>query len=290
MAEAVKAKLRGRTCVVTGANSGIGKAIARGLAGLGAEILLACRNHERGEEARREIAATAQEARLSVRRLDVASQASVRSFADGLLKDRPKIDVLVNCAGAWWLNRRESPDGIELQWATNLLGPHLLTQLLLPALTASGHGRIVNVASTAAGGLDLTDLQYQKRKYGGVKAYNATKQAQRMLTWALADRLKGTPVTANAMSPGFVKTGLNRNVKGPLAFVFKLMSPMQRTPVQGADTAVWLAASPEVEGKSGEFWVDRKSVPCKFRNSADQERLWKLCEGMLKKAPAAAVS
>src|SRR5262249_55791749 len=122
------------------------------------------------------------EVRVSIVQLDLASSASVRAAADEVRKKHKTLDVLVNNAGAWWADRRESKDGIELQWATNVVGPHQLTLLLLPLLEASGHGRIVNVASTAAGGLDLDDPEYKKRPYSGLKAYSATKQANRMLT------------------------------------------------------------------------------------------------------------
>ena len=281
MPDPVKADLTGRKAIVTGANTGIGKAIARELARLGAEVTLACRNADKGEAARADIAAGLPKARIEVRHLDLASLASVGEFAARFLAEQPKLDILVNNAGLWGPDRTESVDGIELQWATNVLGPQQLTLLLLPALKASGHGRVVNVASTAAGGLDLDDVEFKRRKYDGFKAYSATKQANRMLTWALAEKLKGSPVTANALSPGLVKTELNRNVRGFLAVVFKLAGPMQRTVEQGADTAVWLAASPEVEGRTNTFWIDRKAVPCKFRNESAQARLWALCDAQL---------
>jgi NAD(P)-dependent dehydrogenase (short-subunit alcohol dehydrogenase family) len=278
MASVVTGDLQGKVAVVTGANTGMGKVIARELARLGAQVVLACRDPQKAEAARAEIAKDIGADRFEVGLLDVAKQASVREFAATLVRKHPKIDILVNNAGAWWLDRRESPDGIELQWATNVLGPHLLTQLLLPALKASGAGRIVNMASTAAGGLDLDDVEFKRRKFSGVSAYSATKQADRMLTWSLAEKLQGSGVVANAISPGLVATDLNRSTKGFFRFFFMLMKPMARTPEKGADTAVWLAASPEAAGQSGKFFVDRKERPCKFRVPDQMERLWQLCE------------
>jgi NAD(P)-dependent dehydrogenase (short-subunit alcohol dehydrogenase family) len=278
MAAAVAADLKGKVAVVTGANTGMGKVIARELARLGAQVVLACRDAQKAEAARAEIAQTLGADRAEVALLDVANQVSVRNFAATLLRKHPQIHILVNNAGAWWLDRRENAEGVELQWATNVLGPHLLTQLLLPALKASGAGRIVNMASTAAGGLDLDDVEYKTRKFSGVSAYSATKQADRMLTWTLAEKLQGSGVVANALSPGLVATDLNRSTKGFLRFFFALMTPITRTPEKGADTAIWLAASPEVAGQSGKFFVDRKERPCKFRVPDQMAKLWQLCE------------
>jgi NAD(P)-dependent dehydrogenase (short-subunit alcohol dehydrogenase family) len=268
--------LSGKTCVVTGANTGMGRVTAEALAKMGAKVILACRSLERAEAAKKEIAAATKNDKLEVVALDLSKQASVRECAAELGKRLKSIDVLVNNAAAWWLKREVSTDGIELQWATNVLGPHLLTQLLLPLLEASGHGRIVNVASTAAGGLDLADPGFEKRKYSGVSAYSATKQANRMLTWALAERLKGKPVVANAVSPGLVATELNRNVSGFFKFFFAMTKPFAKSPQDGADTAIWLAASPEPQGASGKFFVDRKEKPCKFNQHDAVEKLWQL--------------
>jgi NAD(P)-dependent dehydrogenase (short-subunit alcohol dehydrogenase family) len=189
---------------------------------------------------------------------------------------------LVNNAGGWTTSYELSSEGLELTWATNVLGPELLTQLLLPALKAAGKARIVNVASTAAGGLDLDDIEFKKRKYSGLSAYSQTKQANRMLSWALAERLEGTGVSVNAMSPGLVRTELNRNAKGLIGMLFSLLVPMMgKTPAQGADTAAWLASSPEIEGVNGKFWEGRKEMICKFRADHDAiKRLVESCERM----------
>ena len=159
--------------------------------------------------------------------------------------------MLVNNAAASLGVREVTPEGFERHWATNVLGPHLLTTLL-PALVASGQGRIVTVSTVAAGGLDLSDTQWERRPYKGTGAYRASKQAARMLTWALAERLRGTPVTANADSPGYVLSDLTRNVGGLLKVLVVVTSWRAQTPLDGADTTIWLAASPEVEGGHGQ--------------------------------------
>ena len=274
--------LAGKLAVVTGASSGIGKEIARGLAQQGAQVILACRNMQKAEQAAQEIQVTVPQAQLSVLKLDLASLASTRAFAKAFSDRHARLDILINNAGGWTPDRETSPDGIELTWMANVVAPNLLTRLLVPYLTASGKARIVNVASTQAGGLDLNDIEFKARKYSGLTAYSQTKQANRMLSWALADQMIGSSVTVNAMSPGLVKTSLNRNAKGFLGMMFGLMVPvMGKTPVQGADTAVWLASSPEVAGVTGKFFEKRKEVPCKFR--ADKSaivRLSAICDAM----------
>jgi retinol dehydrogenase-12 len=136
----------------------------------------------------------------------------------------------------------------------------------------------VTVSTLAAGGLDLSDTQYERRRYSGMGAYRASKQATRMLTWALADRLRGRPVTANALNPGYVLTDLTINVGGLLKLAVALTSFRAQTPLDGADTAIWLAASPEVEGISGKFWNKRRKTRCRFRGTTAAHELWTLVE------------
>jgi NAD(P)-dependent dehydrogenase (short-subunit alcohol dehydrogenase family) len=270
--------LSGRVALVTGANSGMGKETARELARMGAEVILACRGQERGEAARNEIIATTGSTRVTVMPVDLSSLASTRACAYAVEARFPRLDVLVNNAAASLSTREVTREGFERHWATNVLGPHLLTTLLLPALAASGHGRIVNVSTLAAGGLDLLDTQYERRPYRGIGAYRASKQAIRMLTWALAARLRDTPVTANALNPGYVLTDLTRNVRGPLKALVALTRFWAQTPLDGADTAIWLAASPDAEGITGTFWNKRREVECRFRDTAAVEQLWALVE------------
>jgi retinol dehydrogenase 12 len=270
--------LSGRVALVTGANSGMGKETAREIVRMGAEVILGCRSNQRGEAARNEIIQTTGNNGVTAMEVDLSSLASVRAFARAFDERFPKLDVLVNNAAVSLRRREVTPEGFERHWATNVLGPHLLTMLLLPALEASGHGRIVTVSTLAAGGLDLSDTQYDRRRYSGIGAYRASKQASRMLAWALAERLMGKPVTANALNPGYVLTDLTKNVGGLLKVVVVLTSLRAQTALDGADTTIWLAASPEVEGRTGKFWNKRREVRCRFRDTASVEQLWTLVE------------
>jgi NAD(P)-dependent dehydrogenase (short-subunit alcohol dehydrogenase family) len=219
--------------------------------------------------------------------VDLARQDSIRAFARELGERHPCIDVLVNNAGIWSDRRRMSLDGIELTWATNVLGYVLTTELLLPRLRAAARARVVNVASRLAGGLELDDVEFVRRAYRGRDAYAQSKQANRMLTWALARRLEGTGVTANAMHPGFVSTEIFGKGGGLGGLAVSLWAKLRaRKPAQGADTVVWLATSPDVEDRTGLFWVDREEHPCRFRDEAAEEELSRLCRRMVGLDPA----
>lgn len=206
--------MSGRVALVTGANSGMGKESARELTRMGAQVILGCRSLQRGEAARQEITDGMGTAAVTVMGVDLSSPSSVHAFVAAFGKRFSALDVLVNNAAASLPVREVTREGFERHWATNVLGPHLLTTLLIPSLRASGHGRIVTVSTRAAGGLDLTDSQFERRRYRPTAAYRASKQAARMLTWALADDLKNESVTANAVNPGYVLTPLTRNTTG----------------------------------------------------------------------------
>jgi NAD(P)-dependent dehydrogenase (short-subunit alcohol dehydrogenase family) len=212
--------------------------------------------------------------------VDLASRKSIEAFAKKLREGHARFDVLVNNAGVSRGSqpRVKSVDGVELTFATNVLGYFLTSRLLLPRLRENASARIVNVASTFASDLDLDDLQFTARPYEGMKAYAQSKACDRLLTWALARRLEGSPVTANAMAPGLiVDTGLYRH--SPEEVMARLRPRGGgRTPSDGADTAVWLASSPDVEGVTGKFFENRKEIPCSFRNREVEERLWSICE------------
>jgi NAD(P)-dependent dehydrogenase (short-subunit alcohol dehydrogenase family) len=258
-------------CLVTGANSGIGFEVARGLARTGARVLLACRDQGRGEAARSAIAREFRDSEVELVLVDLASQRAIRSAAREISERHPRLDVLVNNAGVGIKSQQVSPDGIELTFATNVLAYYMLPLLLMDSLRRAPSARVVNVASKFAGGLNLDDLEFQRRPYEAMAAYMQSKQANRMLTWALVRRLEDVSVTANAMAPGPTNTPLLR------AFA---PGASGRTPAEGADTVIWLAASPEVEGVSGRFWADRREERCEFRSEADEEALWALCERM----------
>jgi NAD(P)-dependent dehydrogenase (short-subunit alcohol dehydrogenase family) len=259
-------------CLVTGANTGIGFEIVRGLARGGFRVVLACRDQAKGEDARNTIASETRNPDIELLIVDLASQSSIRSAAQEFSRKHEVLDVLVNNAGTSAPKRRESPDGIEITFATNVLGYHLLTGQLLDLLRRAPAARVVNVASMMAYGLDLGDVNFKRRRYDPSTAYAQSKQADRMLTWALARRLEGTSVTANALHPGVVNTALLRGLAPGFSGI---------TPAEGADTAIWLAASPEVAGVSGRLWVKRRETPCEFRGCDNEEALWSLCDRMI---------
>lgn len=278
------ASMTGKRIIVTGPTSGFGREIAMQLAMLGAEVVLACRDPECGERVAEEIAARTGRKDCAVVRIDTSSQKSIREFAQQFSKKYSRLDVLVNNAGINRSKRQTSVDGIELTFATNVLGYWLLTQELLDLLKASAPARIVNVASTYAGDLDLADLQFERRGYDAQKAYKQSKACNRMLTWAFARRLDKSGVSANAMAPGLVvKTGLYRDMRPAVRVIMRVLGLLfGRSVAQGADTAIWLASSPEVEGMSGKFFDQRKEEPCSFRNRDAEETLWRICEGLTK--------
>ncbi|HVY64378.1 MAG TPA: SDR family oxidoreductase [Gammaproteobacteria bacterium] len=268
--------LRGKHVLVTGPTAGIGRQIALELAALGANLVLGCRSRERGERVAAELRAVPGAGSVEVLDVDTSSQRSIRDAARELRARHPRLDVLVNNAGVAPGERSVSVDGIELTFATNVLGYYLLTNELLDSLHAAAPARIVNVASMFAGELDLADLQFERRRYDVLQAYAQSKACDRLLTWALARRLAGSGVTANAYAPGFVaSTELSRDFPERLKAVYATRTG--RTVQQGADTAVWLASSAALEGVSGRFFMDRREVPCEFRDAALEEALWAAC-------------
>lgn len=271
----------GRVCVVTGATTGIGKEIARGLALKRATVIVAARSDERGRAAAEEISDDTANPAVSFLQVDVASKRSIFAFADALAKQHDKLHVLVNNAAVWMPEKQKGDDGIELTWATNVLGYFLVTKRLEPLLVAAAPSRVVNVASTRAGGLDLSDVEYDRRTYDGLAAYAQSKQADRMLTWALADRLRPKGVTANALHPGDVATSIADDVGGLRGVGARLlMKIVGMSPERGAETAVWLASSRALETDTAGFYVKKKEARCKFRDEAEIEKLWALCEKM----------
>ena len=274
--------MKDKQVIITGPTSGIGKEIAMGVGTLGANLVLACRDVNLGKVTAEEITHKTGAKNIDVMHMDASSQQSIRDFARQYREKYPRLDVLINNAGMnrGTRGRADTVDGIEETFATNVLGYFLLTQELLDLLKASAPSRIVNVASTFASDLDLDDLQFERRPFDSTKAYAQSKACNRMLTWALARRLEGTKITANAMAPGLiVDTGLYRHA--PPEMLARLRQRGDRSVVQGADTAVWLASSPNVENVSGKLFYDRQEIPCEFQNTANEEKLWKICEELM---------
>jgi len=275
--------MKGKRVLITGPTSGVGKEIAMQLAALGAELILACRDVKKGNKVADEIKRGTGTSKLAVMKIDTSSQKSIREFAKEFRRRYRRLDVLINNAASnrGTLPKVNSVDGIELTFATNVLGYYLLTHELRDLLLKSKTARVVNVASEYASDLDLDDLQFEKRKFESFRAYAQSKACDRMLTWALARRMQGTNLTANAITPGLItETELYRNAEPELITRLAQYSG-GRTSAQGADTAVWLASSPEVEGVSGKFFVDREEQACEFRNEKAEEKLWSICKELV---------
>lgn len=272
-----------RRCIVTGASSGIGKAIARNLAYFGATVVLACRDRERGGDALQQIADETENDRVTLMQVDLSRQDSIRAFARNVQAGGGPVHVLVNNAAVLTTQRRESAEGLELTWATNALGYFMLTNLLIDRMIESGPARVVNVASKFAGNLDLEDLGFVRRKFSGPAAYAQSKQANRMLTWGLAGRVPPERVSAHACHPGGVSSGLYRAQarRGALSrWMTRLGTKLLKSPEAGALTPTFLAADPDVHRRSNAFWVDRKPKRCRFREPDAIEALWDRCVEM----------
>lgn len=266
-----------RTIVITGANGGIGKVTARELAGSGAGVVLACRNEAAAGAAAAEIRRATGNDNVTSVRLDLASFASVRACAAELAARHDRIDVLVNNAGTYTQGDTLTGDGIHPTMQTNYFGPFLLTNLLLPMISASGAGRIVNVTSAMyrIGRLDLARPGFLTRK-NGFSAYAASKLAMLLFTLELADRLAGTRITANALHPGLVDTKIMSLGKWYDSIIRLYMRWKSRDVEEGAKTSIYLASSKDLDGISGGYFVDcAEKVPDIGRKYMDMRKaLW----------------
>src|ERR1039457_4219131 len=255
------ASMSGKICIVTGANSGIGKETALGLAQMGARVVMVCRNAEKGKAALEEIRRESGSSQVDMLIADMSSQASVRALAEQIRQKYSRLDVLVNNAGGGAGAGTLSADGIEMTVAANHLGAALLTLLLLDLLKASAPSRIINVSSEAQRRtrLDMDDLQFERRKYNSLAAYGQSKLLMNAFTFELARRLEGTGVTVNCLHPGVVATNI-WGADPPLIFslIIALVKPFMLNSKEGAAVSLYLASSPEVSQTSGQYFVKSK--------------------------------
>ena len=275
--------------MVTGASDGIGFAAATALARAGGEVVLVVRDESRGRAAADRIRAAHAAAKIDLELCDVSSQAQIRALGARYEASGRPLHVLVNNAGGWNTSRRESVDGIELTWATNMLGYFLLTSVLEPVLRRSAPARVVSVGSGLAEGLDLDDINFVRRPWGrirpGVAAYAQSSQARRMWTYALSRRLGDAKVTANVMNPNNTRTGAFKKGGGVLGWIVHYGNLfVSESADKGADTAVWLAANGAIEGVTGKYWEKRKEQHDPFRDTVREDELWALCERMTAKS------
>jgi NAD(P)-dependent dehydrogenase (short-subunit alcohol dehydrogenase family) len=277
------AALNGKTVLVTGGTNGIGKVTALELAKMGATVVIIGRNTTKTEEIVAEIKQQSGNSSVESIIADLSSMAEVRRAADEFKAKHNRLHILINNAGAMFTQRQETVDGYETTFALNHLAYFLLTELLLDTLKASAPARIVNVSSDAHKGakINFDDVQHEQ-SYGsmGMGAYGESKIANIMFTYELARRLQGTGITVNTLHPGVVRTGFGRNNGGLMRLIMPLVQRFGISEAQGAQTSVYLATSPEVEGVNGKYFDKSKAVQSspESYDEAAQKRLWTLSE------------
>jgi NAD(P)-dependent dehydrogenase (short-subunit alcohol dehydrogenase family) len=277
--------MAGTTVLITGGTGGIGRATAAGLARLGARVAITGRDHRRAQTAAADISTDTGNPHVHAYAADLSSQAEARRLAGEVLHAYPRLDVLVNNVGGFWHTRHVTADGLEHTFALNHLAPFLLTNLLLDRLIASAPARIVTVSSgaQAMGRIDFDDLQGE-RSYSGQRAYNQSKLANVLFTYELARRLAGTGVTATVLHPGVVRTAFGAEDPAPWHRLFlPLVRPFLKTPERGADTPIYLAASPDVAGVTGRYFANRRPRTSNkiSYDTAAQARLWQVSQRLV---------
>jgi NAD(P)-dependent dehydrogenase (short-subunit alcohol dehydrogenase family) len=277
-----------KICLITGANSGIGKAAAKGLARLGATVILVSRNHVRGERTLNELKEKTGNEKFYLFIADLSSQSSILELTHKLKSKFRSIDILINNAGAYFSKRHVTVDGIEATFAVNYLSRFIITNLLLETILNSRQGRIINISSELhrKGKINLGDIEFSN-SYSGLKAFSQARLADILFIYELSRRLNGTKVTANCLHPGFVATNIIYNDPDAsflTKLIYKSITPLLRSPEKGAETVIYLASSPEVTNVSGKYFIDKKTVyssPSTYDKELAQD-LWKQSEEMLK--------
>jgi retinol dehydrogenase-12 len=277
--------MHGKVCLVTGATSGIGAVTALELARLGARVIVAGRSAEKGARTVEQIRSQIATSQVESLTADLSVGTEVARLAELVRERCPRLDVLVNNAGAMYWSRTLSADGVEMTLALNHFSYFTLTNLLLPLLKQSASARIINVASDAHKGatINFDDIQL-KQRYSGWRAYQQSKLANILFTYELARRLEGTQVTANTLHPGFVRTNFLEVFKNAWGgwLLRQIANVIALSPEQGALTSIYLASSPDVEGVSGRYYVKRQPIASspQSQDRAAAERLWTLSEQM----------
>ncbi len=272
--------IAGKTVVVTGANSGIGKEAAAEFAALGARVVMVCRNRSKGQAAKLELEERTGSETVELVIGDMSSIASIRAAAAAVGARCPVIDVLLNNAGFAATTRAVNEDGLEQMFATNHLGYFLFTNLLLENIKAAGEARIVCVASAAHrwARLDFDDLHWSRRRYMSMPAYGTTKLMNILFSSELSRRLSGTEVTVNSLHPGVIASEFGDNAQGWIKSLWWLVKPFILTTRQGAQTSIHLCASPDVTGITGKYWAKSKvKKPRRIAENRDvAKQLWDL--------------
>ncbi|KAF4088074.1 hypothetical protein AMELA_G00078590 [Ameiurus melas] len=277
-------RLDGKTVVITGANTGIGKETAIDLAKRGMRVIIACRDMEKADEAAKEIAEVSGNQNVVCKKLDLANSNSIREFAQNINSEEKQLNILINNAGVMACPHSKTADGFEMQIGVNHMGHFLLTFLLIDLLKRSAPARIVTVSSMAHkwGTINLDDINSEK-SYDKSKAYSQSKLANVLFTRCLAKKLQGTGVTTYVLHPGVVQTELWRHMNRPQQAAIWLIKPFTKTSVQGAQTTIYCAVAPELETKSGNYYSDCAPANCSSAAMDDEmaQRLWDLSCQML---------
>ncbi|XP_022070631.2 retinol dehydrogenase 12-like [Acanthochromis polyacanthus] len=277
-------KLDGKTVLITGANTGIGKETAKDLAKRGARVIIACRDMEKAQEAMKEVIETSGNDNVKCMKLDLSDTKSIREFAEAFNRDEPKLNILINNAGVMICPYGKTADGFETQIGVNHLGHFLLTHLLFDLIKRSAPARIVIVSSVAhvLGSINLEDLNSEK-SYDKARAYSQSKLANVLFSRSLAKRLEGTGVTTYSLHPGAVKTDLQRHAKGGWSFLLSLSRPFFKNAVQGAQTSIYCAVEPSLENETGLYYSDCARTSCSSAGKDDDmaQKLWELSCRML---------
>ncbi|CAM4723564.1 unnamed protein product [Leuciscus chuanchicus] len=273
------ARLDGKTVIITGANTGIGKETAIDLAKRGARIIMACRDLEKADAALKEVKDASGNQDVVTNRLDLADSKSIREFAEKINIEEKQVNILINNAGVMVCPYGKTADGFEMQIGVNHMGHFLLTYLLLDLIKRSTPARIINVSSMAHqwGTINLEDINSEKN-YDKNKAYSQSKLANVLFTRSLAKRLEGTGITAYALHPGVVQTELWRHLNKAQQAAMWLAKPFTKTSVQGAQTTIYCAVAPELETESGKYYSDCAPAKCSRAAMDDEtaQRLWEL--------------
>jgi retinol dehydrogenase-14 len=282
-------RMQGRTCLVTGASRGIGFHTAQGLASLGAHVIIVGHDEERGHEAAQKIEQEVQDGTAEFVFADLSSLQGMHHLADVVQQQHEALNVLVNNVGGFFLTRQETVDGFEMTFALDHLSYFVVTNLLLDLLRRSAPARIVNVSSESHRGARIyfQDLQLERR-YTGMRAYGQAKLANLFFTYELARRLDGSTITANALHPGFVDTGLggqNPIVRPVLDVIHTLFA---KSPEEGAQTSIYLASSPEVKGVTGKYYASKQPIDSSSASYDEEaaERLWRVSEELCQLEPS----
>lgn len=272
--------MKGKVCLVTGANGGLGKATAIALAQLGATVILACRDKERGDKTKADVISVTKNTNIELILVDLSLQESIQRMATTFNEKYDRLDVLINNAAIYKSQRIMTSEGLELMFATNHLGPFLLTILLLDKLKTSAPARVLVITAPSTTPLDFDNLQ-GKQRFSSLQVFGVTKMCNLLFSYELAGRLAGSDVTVNAVHPGLMKSNLMRETPLAMHWLTQLAST---APTKAASSLVYLASAPEMAGVTGKFFKDGKAIESnQYSHDLNiQRRLWDVSAALTK--------